>query len=289
LLNLKNVKLSAEEQVFIKEYRELEELEREKGIKFFQCVGDPPHDSNFVRNLENRREQMLEDKADGMRAQDCHRYTTEFDRDKVLVDTTALSDLTAKPKWDAFENNHFAMRRRLVSIFLRAANKLICRLRAGKRLDSIKKFIQDQGIRSREEMKRVCAEDFKKAQNTRLVDDGDSQTDINNIKFEFSFNNDSIRQNILKLPLEYETNISSMLEKIEANPPTNFDDLEAYEPLEELDFEIQAYLKEPQPQMSQFDPAERTKPARPGCEYESTLKNRSGEPNLEKKQIAAHE
>ena len=44
LLNLKNVKLSAEEQEFIKEYRTLEELEREKGIKFFQCVGDPPHD-----------------------------------------------------------------------------------------------------------------------------------------------------------------------------------------------------------------------------------------------------
>lgn len=35
LANLKSVKLSAEEQEFIKEYRNLEELEREKGIKFF--------------------------------------------------------------------------------------------------------------------------------------------------------------------------------------------------------------------------------------------------------------
>ena len=224
-----------------------------------------------------------------MRAQDCHRFSTEIDRDKVLVDTTALSDLQAKPKWDAFENNHFAMRKRLVSIFLRAANKLICRLRAGKRLDAIKKFIQEQGIRSRDEMKRTVAEDFKKAQNTRLVDDADSQTDINNIKFEFSFNADAIKGNILKLPLEYETNISSMLEKVEANPPTNFDDLEPYTEMEELDFEIQAYKPETMPQMSQYDPAERTKPSRPGCEYESVLKNRSGEPNLEKKQIAAHE
>jgi hypothetical protein len=79
------------------------------------------------------------------------------------------------------------------------------------------------------------------------VDDGDSQTDINNIKFEFSFNQDAIRQNILKLPLEYETNISSMLEKVEANPPTNFDDLEPYTEMEELDFEIQAYKPEPMP------------------------------------------
>jgi len=30
------------EQNFIKEYRHLEDLEREKGIKFFQCIGDPP-------------------------------------------------------------------------------------------------------------------------------------------------------------------------------------------------------------------------------------------------------
>ena len=43
LNNLKSVKLSVDEQDFIKQYRKLEELEREKGIKFFQCVGDPPH------------------------------------------------------------------------------------------------------------------------------------------------------------------------------------------------------------------------------------------------------
>jgi len=42
LIQLKNIKLSKEEQNFIKEYRRLEDLEREKGIKFFQCVGDPP-------------------------------------------------------------------------------------------------------------------------------------------------------------------------------------------------------------------------------------------------------
>ena len=48
LNNLKSVKLSVDEQSFIKQYRKLEDLEREKGIKFFQCVGDPPHTSAFV-------------------------------------------------------------------------------------------------------------------------------------------------------------------------------------------------------------------------------------------------
>jgi hypothetical protein len=43
LASLKSVKLSDEEQTFLIEYRKLEELEREKGIKFFQCIGDEPH------------------------------------------------------------------------------------------------------------------------------------------------------------------------------------------------------------------------------------------------------
>ena len=130
------------------------------------------------------------------------------------------------------------MRRRLVEIFLRNANKVICRLRAGKRLDKIRDWIRKQDIRSRQEMIKRVNEDHKKAQNTRLIDDTDSQNDIRNVKFEFSFNTENIKNGILKLPLEYETNISSFLEKVEANPPTNFDDLEPYDPLEQLDFEI---------------------------------------------------
>lgn len=48
LANLKSVKMSAEETGFLMEYRRLEDLEREKGIKFFQCVGDEPHTKEFV-------------------------------------------------------------------------------------------------------------------------------------------------------------------------------------------------------------------------------------------------
>jgi len=34
--------MSATELQFLKEFRKLEDLEREKGIKFFECIGDPP-------------------------------------------------------------------------------------------------------------------------------------------------------------------------------------------------------------------------------------------------------
>ena len=176
-----------------------------------------------------------------MREKDCARFSTEFDADKVVVDTSAITDIVSKPKWDAFENNHFAMRRRLVAIFLRVSNKLISRLRAGRRLKKIRRWIDNNGIKSREDMKIKVAADFKLAQNTRFIDDTESQNDIANVKFSFNFNKETISKSMLKLPLEYETNIASFLEKVEANPPTNFDDLEAFDPLEMLDFEILNY------------------------------------------------
>jgi hypothetical protein len=67
-----------------------------------------------------------------MRRKDVHRFATELDLDKVIVPTDI--NVTKQPKFDQFENNHFAMRKRLVDIFLKVANKLIIRLRAGKRL-----------------------------------------------------------------------------------------------------------------------------------------------------------
>jgi hypothetical protein len=49
----------------------------------------------------------------------------------------------------------------------------------------------------------------------------------------------------MKLPLEYETNIASFMEKVEANPPISFDDLMPFEHVEPLDFEQQKYVKFP--------------------------------------------
>ena len=65
----------------------LEELEREKGIKFFQCIGDPPHSQAFKDGVKNKREQDVLDAQNQMRQEDCSRFTTEVNNDKVIVDT----------------------------------------------------------------------------------------------------------------------------------------------------------------------------------------------------------
>lgn len=72
------------------------------------------------------------------------------------------------------------------------------------------------------------------------------------------------------------------MEKVEANPPISFDDLIPYDKIEQLEFEVMKYQKFPVAPMSLYDPIEHEKISRPGCEFESLLRQRRGEPELEK-------
>lgn len=71
-----------------------------------------------------------------MRVRDLDRFAAEVNQDFVVV--PVINEMVSGPKWDVYENNHFAMRKRLVNIFLKVANKLIIRMRAGKRLKKMK-------------------------------------------------------------------------------------------------------------------------------------------------------
>ena len=93
----------------------------------------------------------------------------------------------------------------------------------------------------------------------------------------------------IRFPLEYETNIASFMEKIDAQPVINFDDLDYFDSIEQLDFETMGYHPFSVPQISSYDPLFNFKTYRPGCEYESSLRQRAGEPDLEKIQQQAHE
>ena len=90
------------------------------------------------------------------------------------------------------------------------------------------------------------------------------------MRFSFSFNHEDLGlKPAISLPLEYETNISSFMEKIEAQPIISFDDTEEFEHIEQLDFEVEKYKPMPLPQVSSYDPMFADKILRPGCEYES--------------------
>jgi hypothetical protein len=67
-------KLSEDELAFLMDYRRLEDLEREKGIKFFECVGDPPMTDEFKNDIETSRSNFVRKKEIEMREKDCFRF-----------------------------------------------------------------------------------------------------------------------------------------------------------------------------------------------------------------------
>lgn len=62
------------------------------------------------------------------------------------------------------------------------------------------------------------------------------------------------------------------MEKIDAAPIYSFDDMQQFEPIEQLDFEIEKYQPFQLPQISSYDPIFKEKLPRPGCEYEGALR-----------------
>ena len=92
-------------------------------------------------------------------------------------------------------------------------------------------------MRNRADARRMVLDDWKRAQNVQIVEN-ENEDDIKALKFKFSFNITTIASAQMKLPLEYETNIASFMEKVEANPPITFDDLVPFEHVEQLDFEV---------------------------------------------------
>ena len=96
-----------------------------------------------------------------MRAKDRIRFATEFNLDMILL--SKFFEITLKPKWDILKQKPFNMRGRFVLIFLRACNKLITRLRVGKRISKIKKRFKELGLDTVEKMIAFVEEDQKRS------------------------------------------------------------------------------------------------------------------------------
>ncbi len=152
---------------------------------------------------------------------------------------------------------------------LKSINKLVIRHRAGERLIKLKQWMRDEGVKNWDDCGRMIWEDWKTAQNIFF----DAEWDVN-----FEFKIQKINLCPYQLPVEYETNISSFKEKVDAMPPTQFDDMVPYKMIEPLDYEMTNYEKLPMPGSSNYIPIESEKPIRTGCEHEYSIRGARGDP-----------
>jgi hypothetical protein len=222
-----------------------------------------------------------------MRGGDVGRFSTEVNADKVVV--PVKNELTSQPRWDVYSNSHFAMRKRMAEVFLKNANKMIIRQRAAKRLACIKAWLRQHNITTRAECRNAVADDYRVAMNAQVTSedkDGDAGG-IDSVRYNFSFGKKQLLPDV-RLPMEHEGNVASVMEKIDTQPVVSFDDLNHFDAIEQLDFEVEGYKDFSIPAISPYEPMFEAKEKRPGCEYESALRSRAGEPDLEKIQQEAH-
>ena len=117
---------------------------------------------------------------------------------------------------------------------LKYVNQMVIRHRAGKRLMQLKTKLKEQS--------KTAIEDGKEV-----------------ILGEWSFN-----QKVENPKMPVEAGLTSIKEKVEAEMPTNFDDMVPFKPIEDLDFEIYNYKPFEVPQMSHHIPVLDDKPLRQG-------------------------
>ena len=80
-------KLREEEWEFLADYKNLEELDREKEIKFFPCQGDPAMTNDQEKYFRNKRLVKITWQEAARWEADTTRYSTGVDGGQAIVDT----------------------------------------------------------------------------------------------------------------------------------------------------------------------------------------------------------
>ena len=154
-------RLTEDELVFLIDYRRLEDLEKEKYLKFFECIGDLRMADKFKLGIESKRRRFIAHRAENMRAKDCFRFTTEINMDKPVI--PVKHNIQFVPNWKERGEGGLTLSSHILNLFLKAVTKLIIRRRAMIRLDSIKKALKKHKINSRKACKKWVHADWKAA------------------------------------------------------------------------------------------------------------------------------
>jgi hypothetical protein len=183
-------------------------------------LGDEPISKEVVQEHIERRKIQDGKRLENMREQDASRFKPEFNREAVFVEVDRIAAMEAEPAWDILANNHFSTRRKLMDLIVKAANKVLIRIRAQKRLDKLKKLFRKNQIRTRANMKEFVIEENKTAMLKGGEGTGESD-DIRSLKFSFNFQPKTFQ--FTRLPLEYDATIQGVLEFLETDPPIDFE------------------------------------------------------------------
>ena len=263
------------EEVFLKEFREVENQRQEVEIKFIRQVGELPITDLFKNKIIDQRNENSKSTQEFWDNIDESRKEIELNRDKVVVPTDCK--IEAKPNWDIYSTDTFANRRRYLDIFNKAGHIVLFRIIISKALAKLRIRLKKENISRREDAGQLVEDDWKNANKITIKEK-------QNLHFDFSIEDKPIKYD--RFPIEYEINITSFKENVPVSTINSFDDSVPYNPIEILDFEQHKYEQIPYSGFANYFPKEDNRIARKGCEFEYFKLGMTGDPFFTTKQLS---
>lgn len=251
------------EKQFLERFNQIQMLDKEKNIKFFQCIGDPQLRQDEIDSIKKEKEDNYSEFLSKYENEGISRYQAKFDQGLPVV-----SEITPKysPTYDLIKNDNIRKRRRVLHKLMSYVSKKILKSRKKKRLEKIKKFLN--GAKSSAEVKKLVELDWQKAEYF-----GVGKRDF--VMFNFQYSNNSILD--LRLPLQIETSAANHEKrKFELNQRIGFDDFTPIDPLPYSDIEVMSYSIIDPPMIINYPPIEINRKDRKGAEEEYSISGPTG-------------
>ena len=262
------------EEVFLKEFRDVENKRQEVEIKFIRQVGELPIADSYKNKIIDQRNANAKSAQEFWDVIDDCRNEIEINRDKVVVPTDCK--IEAKPNWDVYSTDTFANRRRYLDIFNKAGHIVLFRIIISKALAKLRVRLKKENISCREDAAQLVEDDWK---NAHKILEREKQ----NLHFGFSIDDKQVRYD--RFPIEYEINITSFKENVPVSTINSFDDSVPYNPIETLDFEQHKYDQIPYSGFANYFPMEDNRLPRKGCECEYFKVGITGDPFFTTKEL----
>jgi hypothetical protein len=217
----------AYEREFFAKFNEIMQIDKDKDIRMFRCIGDPDFSKEQNSNVENERLEYNTNQNNEIEYNGTHRFEKILDYDLPIYEAVMPY---YKSSWNTFKNDALKMRKLRLKKFMKCATKIVMRLRADKRLFKIKNFLGS--AKNRDDVKRLVIQDWQRADYL-----GSGKTNF--VKFDFEFSEINVGFN--SLPIQHDNKIDMINFQYDASIQIGFDDLSKINDLKENDAELLSY------------------------------------------------
>ncbi|KAL4456204.1 hypothetical protein ABPG74_014165 [Tetrahymena malaccensis] len=257
---------SQQEREFIEKCNAVALMDKNKDIKFFQCIGDEVITEDETQNILTERKNYHQSKLDHIQHEGVHRYTKKINQDHVMLGQRN-QELQMTNNWDTDKNDNLKLRKIILKRFMNAGTKIILKMRMENRLIKLKNLLCD--CQTKEDVKKLVQLDWQKAEYA-----GVGKKEF--IAFEFSFTEDDVSTTIF--PIQYDASNLKYDHTFEINPRKDFNDLDLheYEVLPRNEVEAMRYTNFERLICSHYTPIETDRVFRTGAEWEYSSQGKTG-------------